>query len=323
MKKTTKAALFAAAAAVMFSACNNSQFEGFTKADNGLYYKFFNHDESAPKVQEGDAIMLRYIITKQKNDSVVVNSKDVSRDGTGYADFRMAKSTFPGSFEDGLMMMSKGDSAEFIVPADSFFLRSMRYNELPKGFAKGEFVKAVFMVKDITPKTEVEKRQKEEMAQREAEMQEREAQEKPAIEKFLADNKITAKPTASGLYYVETKKGSGPNPKPTEIVKVHYTGKFLDGKVFDSSKERGEPVEFPLNQVIMGWTEGLQLMKKGGEAKLVIPSAMAYGPQGRQGIPPFSPLYFEVELIDIKPAPAQPEMPAAQPGHSANDGHGH
>ena len=94
------------------------------------------------------------------------------------------------------------------------------------------------------------------------------------------------------------------------MVKVHYTGKLLDGTVFDSSVERGQPAEFPLNGVILGWTEGLQLIKKGGKAKLVIPSSLGYGDRGAgDKIAPFSPLYFEVELLDIMPAPAEQPMP--------------
>jgi FKBP-type peptidyl-prolyl cis-trans isomerase FkpA len=210
-------------------------------------------------------------------------------------------------------MMAKGDSAEFIVSADSFFLKSNRMNELPKGFKPGEYLKAVFKVKDILPAAEVEAMQKKQMAEREAKMKEMIALEQPAIDKFVSENKITAKPTASGLYYIETKKGSGPNPKATEMVRVHYTGKLLDGTVFDSSVERGQPAEFPLNQVIAGWTEGLQLMKKGGKAKLILPSAIAYGERGAgDKIAPFTPLYFEVELLDILPAPAQQEMPKPQ-----------
>jgi FKBP-type peptidyl-prolyl cis-trans isomerase len=308
MKKTL---LFSAGALGIFlSACNDSKFSGYTKAENGLHYKFFNHDESGIKVQLGDNISIRYIIMKQGNDSVIVNSKDVSRDGSGYANFMFKKSSFKGSFEDGMLMMAKGDSAEFIASADSFFLKSYGMNELPKGFKPGEYLKAVFKIKDITPAAEVEAQQKKQMEERAAMMKEMEAKEMPAIEKYVADNKIKAKPTATGLYYMETKKGSGANPKATDVVVVHYTGKFLDGRVFDSSVERGQPAEFPLNGVIPGWTEGLQLMRKGGKANLLLPSAIAYGPQGNQGIPPYSPLFFEVELIDIK-APQQnaPAMP--------------
>jgi FKBP-type peptidyl-prolyl cis-trans isomerase FkpA len=311
MKKVTL--LATAAIAIVFGACSDSKFDGYTKAENGLYYKFFNHDESGTKVQIGDGIIISYTISKENNDSLIVDSKSVSSDGTGAVTFTMRKSSFTGSFEDGMMMMAKGDSASFIVSADSFFLKTNGQNELPKGFNPGESLKGVFKIKEIRTAKEIEENQKKQKAERDALAEEMMVKEKPSMDQYLADNKITAKPTASGLIYVETKKGSGANPKPTEIVKVHYTGMFLDGKVFDSSVERGEPVEFPLNQVIPGWTEGLQLMKKGGKAKLILPSVIAYGAQGNQGIPPYSPLVFEVELIDIKPAPAQDQsMP--QPG---------
>ncbi|MCC6371336.1 MAG: FKBP-type peptidyl-prolyl cis-trans isomerase [Bacteroidia bacterium] len=210
-------------------------------------------------------------------------------------------------------MMAKGDSAAFIASADSFFLKTNGMNELPKGFKPGEYLKAVFKVKEVTPSAQVEADRKKQMEEREAMMKEMAEKEKPSMDKFIADNKITVKPTASGLYYIETKKGSGASPNATDMVTVHYTGKLLDGKVFDSSVERGQPAEFPLNGVIPGWTEGLQLMRKGGKANLLLPSAIAYGPQGNQGIAPYSPLYFEVELIDIKPAPAQPQG-APEPG---------
>jgi len=310
MKKLT---LLTAATAMAFVACNDSKFKGYTKAENGLHYKFYNHDENGKTIQEGDNIYIRYIITNQKNDSVIINSKDASRDGSGYVNFGFKKSSFQGSLEDGLKMMAKGDSAEFIVSADSFFLKSNGMNELPKGFKPGEYLKAIFKVKDLMPAAEVEALQKKQNEEREAKMKEFQALEQPAIDKFIAENKITAKPTASGLYYVETKKGTGEFPKATDMVKVHYTGKLLDGTVFDSSVERGQPAEFPLNGVILGWTEGLQLMKKGGKAKLVIPSSLGYGDRGAgDKITPFTPLYFEVELLDIMPAPAEQSMPMPQ-----------
>jgi len=312
MKKATL--LATAAIAFTLGSCSDSEFDGFKKADNGLHYRFFKQDENAPKVQLGDGVLLRYIIMNKANDSVIVDSKAVSRDGSGYTQFGLSKSSFKGSFEDGMMMMSKGDSAEFIVSADSFFLKSMQYNELPKGFKPGDKVRALFKIKDIMPAKEVEAERKKQMEEQAARMKEMEEKEKPQLEKYISDNKIKAQPTASGLYYIETKKGSGPSPKETDMVKVHYTGKLLDGTVFDSSEGR-EPAEFALNQVIPGWTEGLQLMKKGGKATLILPSSIGYGPRGAgQQIPPYSPLVFDVELLDVKPAPAQPEMPQ-QPGH--------
>jgi FKBP-type peptidyl-prolyl cis-trans isomerase FkpA len=107
--------------------------------------------------------------------------------------------------------------------------------------------------------------------------------------------------TASGLVYRTITPGTGPSPKATDVVSVHYHGTLPDGKVFDSSVQRGKPVEFPLNQVIPCWTEGVQRMKVGEKARLVCPSEIAYGDGGRgPDIPPGATLVFEVDLLGIK-----------------------
>ena len=125
---------------------------------------------------------------------------------------------------------------------------------------------------------------------------------KEAGEKFLADNKTRegVKVTTSGLQYVVEKEGEGAQPTAEDEVTVHYTGRLLNGQVFDSSVQRGEPATFPLNRVIPGWTEGVQLMKEGAKYTFFIPSDLAYGPQGiPNAIPPHSTLIFEVELIKV------------------------
>ena len=106
---------------------------------------------------------------------------------------------------------------------------------------------------------------------------------------------------SSGLQYKELRKGTGAHPKATDSVVVHYTGTLLDGTEFDSSYKRNEPIEFPLNAVIRGWTEGLQLIKPGGKIRLFIPSNLAYGPRGAGGlIGPDETLIFDVELLEVK-----------------------
>jgi FKBP-type peptidyl-prolyl cis-trans isomerase FkpA len=138
---------------------------------------------------------------------------------------------------------------------------------------------------------------------------------KPYLENAAKEK--NAQKTASGLIYQEIKAGTGAQPKTSDIVKVNYTGTLIDGKEFDSSVKRGQPVEFPLGQVIPCWTEGVGKMKVGGKAKLVCPSDIAYGDQGR---PPIisggATLIFEVELLEVKkgsaavaPAPKKPTAP--------------
>ena len=132
-------------------------------------------------------------------------------------------------------------------------------------------------------------------------------------DEYLAANKAKAgwKSTESGLQYLVVKEGTGPLPKETDTVKVHYTGTLITGEKFDSSRDRNEPAEFPVNGVIPGWTEALKLMKQGSRYNLAIPAKLAYGPQGRPGIPPNSTLLFDVELIDVKAGGAAAAMPGA------------
>lgn len=127
-------------------------------------------------------------------------------------------------------------------------------------------------------------------------------------EAFLAENakKEGVVVTESGLQYVVLTEGEGEKPAATDMVKVHYKGTFLNGETFDSSYDRGQPAEFPLNRVIAGWTEGVQLMSPGAKYKFTIPSSLAYGPNGNQGIPGNSVLEFEVELLEV----VKPEAPA-------------
>lgn len=135
-------------------------------------------------------------------------------------------------------------------------------------------------------------------------------------QKFLAENKTKpgVKTTASGLQYKVLKEGSGPSPKETDTVVTNYRGTLINGTEFDSSYKRNEPVTFPVNGVIKGWTEALQLMKKGAKYQLFVPAELAYGPRGAgQDIGPNETLIFEVELVDIKPPAVAPPAPVTTP----------
>jgi FKBP-type peptidyl-prolyl cis-trans isomerase FklB len=132
--------------------------------------------------------------------------------------------------------------------------------------------------------------------------------------KFLEDNKKKegVKTTASGLEYKVLKEGNGPQPKAADTVTVDYRGTLIDGTEFDSSYKRGQPATFPLNGVIKGWTEGLQLMKTGAKYQFFIPSDLAYGQRAMgPDIAPNSTLIFEVELKSVQPAPAASASPSA------------
>lgn len=132
-------------------------------------------------------------------------------------------------------------------------------------------------------------------------------------QKFLSEirQKAGVVSTDTGLAYEIVQQGTGEKPKPTDTVKVHYTGTLVNGTVFDSSVQNGEPAEFQLNRVIPGWTEGLQHLQAGGKMKLYVPPQLAYGDQGAGQIPPSSTLIFDVELLEVKPTPAEPAAGAA------------
>ena len=289
--------LLGSAALLGLVSCNKSEFDGFEKAENGLHYQFFTQDEAGVKATEGDGVSIKiiYALKKSPTDSVLFDSRMNSEDGTGTVRYILPKSSFAGSLEDALKMMAKNDSAAFIISADSFFLKTNKMEALPPFAKPGDKLLITVKMVDVKLKKELEENQ---------------AAEKPKMAAYLSENKITTPPTASGIVSIETQKGKGAaHPTATDEVTVHYTGMLLDGTKFDSSVDRGEPAKFPLNQVIPGWTEAIQLMTKGSKAKIIIPSNLGYGPRGAGAqIPPFSTLIFEVELIDFK-AGAAPQMP--------------
>ena len=188
--------------------------------------------------------------------------------------------------------------------------------EAGRGFADGlrgqlsisedELDKQLFELRVAMIKKQVPKQHQERaIRQAKSEMEKMQAgrKAKGVGEKWLADNakKEGVKTTDSGLQYKVLKEGTGPQPTAADTVTVHYVGKLIDGKEFDSSVKRGQPATFPLGNVVKGWTEGLQLMKVGGKYELYIPYELAYGPQGRPPtIPPYATLVFEIELLSIE-----------------------
>jgi|APGre2960657423_1045063.scaffolds.fasta_scaffold18178_3 FKBP-type peptidyl-prolyl cis-trans isomerase FklB len=189
--------------------------------------------------------------------------------------------------------------------------RSMKSEGLPinpdalAAAMKDVFSGAKPLLTDEEVKVVMENFQKEMQAKQLKSREEGLGKNKAEGEKFLADNKKKAgvKSTASGLQYTVIKDGTGKTPKATDTVSTHYRGTLINGTEFDSSYKRGEPAEFPVNGVIKGWTEALQLMKEGSKWQLYIPSDLAYGERGAgKDIGPNSTLIFEIELLKVKAA---------------------
>lgn len=315
--------------AATFASCSNSPYPDYEATENGLYYQFFTQDEKAVKPVEGDIVRL-VMSYKNSKDSVLFDSKVGNPSGLDYIEFALQKSTFKGSFEEALAMMGVGDSASFIISADSVYLTTFKAPKLPPYIEKGSMLTFYAKLAKVTSKAEAEAERNKKMEEQKAMMEMRRNEEPKIFAKYLADNKITGTPTASGLYYIESKKGNGKKPKAGQMVKVNYTGRLLDGTIFDTSDEataktagtyqegrKYEPIDFPIGkgQVIPGWDEGIMLMSIGSKGQLIIPSTIAYGAQGGGPIPPFSPLVFDVELVGISDAPVQPNVQERQVDH--------
>ncbi len=202
--------------------------------------------------------------------------------------------------EEGVGMLRKGGKARLIVP------HQIAYGAEARGQMVPPFSTILYDVELVSMRSKeaYDKEMKAKQAEQQAVENQRKNSEKAQRDAYLRENNITVEPTASGLYYIETEKGTGPQAMPGNTVYVHYTGKLLDGTVFDSSVDRGEPFSFRLGvgQVIKGWDEAIAMMNKGGKATLIIPSEIAYGTRDSGSIPPYSTLVFDVELVDVEEA---------------------
>jgi FKBP-type peptidyl-prolyl cis-trans isomerase FkpA len=258
----------------------------FTKLPSGIEYKIVKKGKGKVKATEGSIIKM-HIVTKLKDTTLYDSYKQNNNEPVPA---QVNKPAFNGDIMEGLTMMSEGDSAIFKVPADSLF----RGGPMPEFAKTGDVV--TFTVKMVSIKSK-----EEYQTEMEAESAAQVGKDDKIIQDYLAKNGLQAQKTASGIYYIIEKTGNGKHPTASNTVKVHYKGTLLDGTKFDSSYDRNEPAEFPLNQVIKGWTEGIPLLDEGGKGKLIIPSGLAYGanPQPGSPIKPHSVLQFEVELIKI------------------------
>lgn len=288
MKKTiSKIALMLLAVAFAFNFTACSKYKGFKQdKESGIYYKFYVINKDSAQAQTGDVVSLFYQLSLK--DSVLVPSMPIQE--------MIQESLYKGDVYSALRMMHVGDSATFILDADTFF----HYMGGTNPFDEKELY-FTFKMTELMPKAEVEAMMKEQEAQYQVMIEQAKAAEDSITTQYIADNKIKVAPTASGLYYIQKVAGKGAQAENGKKVSVHYTGRLLDGTVFDSSIERGEPIEFVLGQgqVIPGWEEGIAKMKEGGKATLLIPSNLAYGERGNQVIPPCSPLVFDVELVKV------------------------
>lgn len=274
--------------ATMFSCGQKSPFPGYKPTGTGLYYKeIVKGTGEQLKMNDVVRVSLAYYI----NDSLLFTTDNLPEPAYDL----VRESIFKGDIYEGFLLMHVGDSMSFMIHADSVFRKQFHAPVIPEFVTPDAYLRWEVKVDEAMTEEAYQQMKLDEMAA----LQE---QAQNVFDAYLEANGITAEPQESGLVYVRTQKGKGPKPGYKQKVKVHYIGKLLDGTVFDSSVERGEPIEFELGvgQVIPGWDEGIALMSKGEKGVLYIPYNLAYGArQAGDLIKPFSNLIFEVELVDF------------------------
>jgi FKBP-type peptidyl-prolyl cis-trans isomerase FkpA len=224
-----------------------------------------------------------------QNDSVIFSTYT---ENMGPFQQTVSAPTFNGDPMEGYVMLGEGDSAIFLMPADSAF-KNQPYPPFAK---KGDYIKIGVSVLSIMSKEQYDNKKLAE-AKLQTDM------ERATIEEYLAKNNLTAQQTASGLYYVVEKQGDGKRAQSGDSVTVNYTGKLLDGTVFDSSLNPGRtPLTFPLGagRVIKGWDEGIALFNVGGKGILIIPSPLGWGTHASGLIPANSVTIFDIELLKVE-----------------------
>jgi FKBP-type peptidyl-prolyl cis-trans isomerase len=290
LKKILTLTIVLAAVSALMISCNMGSYPGFKKTKTGVYYKIYKDDnEDTTKVRMGSILTL-YLKYGLK-DSTLFDSKDVP----DAIVLPVLESQYEGDFYECLKLLKQGDSATFVLKAGPLFTKTFRQPAVPE-FLTDE--------SDIYFDLKVYKVQTQEEIDRETAVKNMQLEQKEMslIEEYVRNNQITVQPTGSGIYFLETKKGTGKAPVKDDYVTAHYSVYLLGGEKLFSTVERGEPIDFKCGSQFEneGFQEIIGMMREGGKANAIVPSSMAFGAQGAGGVvPPFSSLYYDVELIKI------------------------
>lgn len=273
-----------------FDCGKSSPYPGYSASKNGFYFKLVRIGESGRKCQYNDFITAD-ISYATLHDSVFFK---------GRRKFQISAQNFKGSIDECLTLINKDDSASFILSASDFFKKTLSATSVPSFIHEGDQIKININIIDIQT-------DKEFAMEKEAFMKWTEdfgLYEKTILKQFLNGSKLKITPLPSGMYFLTLKKGNEKSVSIGDTVTVHYEGKFLNGKYFDSTRQRNEAFQFVFGQqwqVVKGLEEAIGIMHEGEKALFIMPSELAFGENGSSTgiIPPFTSLIFEVELVNI------------------------
>jgi len=320
-----------AAGVLGLASCNKGG--EFSKTKSGIEYKVFKSNGKSYDAREisadGDAtykerigkIMALHVEYRTGKDSILFNSRKQQMGFPVRVPLDSVRKEQKGGLEEAISLLQPGDSAVFRFNVDTIFAKSFRQPVPPFMQKAGKTMTMYVKVAKVQTRDEAMADVQKMQGEQQQKMKEHADQQLKAddvkLQEYIKKNNLTAQKDPSGVYYVVTSAGTGPKPKAGQIVSVQYKGTLLEnGKEFDSSAKGngGKPIEFPIGvgQVIPGWDKAIPMLNKGSKAVLLIPSSLAYGQRGAGAdIPADAILRFDVELVDVKNAPAQP---AGQPG---------
>ena len=283
--------LITAVLMLLSTSCRFTMQKDFVKVSPGVYFKLHRFGEENNKPANGDFITANFSYTTI-DDSLIYKAT---------RKFRIEDTKRPGSVHICLMMLNQGDSASFIFPTDDFFVKDLRV-PVPSYLNLHKQIKMNVIVMDVQSAEEFSREKKLFLEWSYA----LKDMEKDVIKKFLDGERISVSPTPSGLYFILLKVGRGPRPRKGDLINVNYEGRFLDGRFFDSTLDRSEPLDFIFGQeysIIKGMEEAIGMMREGDKALIIVPSELAFGSSGAgEGIiPPYSALIYEIELISVLP----------------------
>src|ERR1039457_6205919 len=263
----------------MTSFACSSKFSGYDKTESGLYYKLYkvSKDTIKPKVGDWVSLEMKYTYKIKGKDTTLFDSK--KQMGTPVR-FQVPRSDFKGDIYEGIRMLSAGDSAAFIISADSLFLKTFKMAKRPPMIDSNSFINFFVHLLTVDSPQSLEKKEGE------------------SLQSYISTNKITVKPSADGIYYIETTPGKGMKIDSGCQVKLQFKVNLVDGKQIFSTYDRPEPVTFSYGKRFdtPGLEEAVGLMTKGTKATVIVPSKMAFGEQGRGTIvPPYSTIVYRSE----------------------------
>jgi len=274
---------------VIYSCDFFAKYPGYSKSKSKIYYKLLAIGEDTAKANIGDYITVD-IAYRTIKDSLFFYGRRI---------IQIPEPQFQGSVENCFLMMAEGDSTSFIISADNFFEKTLG-TSLPQFIAKNSDMKVDIKMIDFRSEEQY-KKEKEEFLKWIEDFGE---YEQMVLKRFIEEEDIEVEPVEGGFYYLPVTEGLGKKVEFGDLVTVHYEGKFLNGKYFDSTRKRNMPLEFVYGtewQVIEGLEKGIGMMREGERAVFIFPSNFAFGEKGSTTgiIPPFTSVVFDVEIVKV------------------------